>query len=235
MRIAICDDEKVQQDLLKNYIEEWAIENAEKIVINCFQSAEQFLFSWEEDMAYDLLVLDVEMGEMNGMELARKLRSQENEVPILFVTGYEKYMAMGYEVSALHYLLKPVRKEKLWEQLCRIRNSRKNMEKLWMQTAEGSIVVPVEHIWYIEADRHNCILHYADKEQMIKHTLSYVAKLLEHRKELVACHRSILVNLQHVSMIVKNELVMDNGERLPISRSMTGNVNQAFIRLYQGR
>ena len=235
MRIVICDGEPVQQELLKNYIEDWAVENAEKIMINCFQSAEQFLFGWEEDRAYDLLVLDVEMGEMNGMELARKLRSQECQVPILFVTGYEKYMAMGYEVSALHYLLKPVRKEKLWEQLNRIRNGRKNVEKLWFQTAAGSIVVPVEDIWYIEADRHNCILHYADKEQQIKHTLSYVTKLLEHRKELVACHRSLLVNLQHVSMIVKNELVMDNGERLPISRSMTGSVNQAFIRLFQGR
>lgn len=235
MRIAICDDEVIQQELLKNYIEDWGAIHEEKVAVNCFACAEEFLFSWEEDKAFDLLILDVEMGEMNGMELAKKLRSQESEVPILFVTGYEKYMAMGYEVSALHYLLKPVRREKLWEQLSRIQNSRKNMEKLWFQTTEGSIVVPVEDIWYIEADRHNCILHYADKAQMIKHTLSYVVKLLEHRKELVSCHRSLLVNLQHVSMIVKNELVMDNGERLPISRSMTGNVNQAFIRLFQGR
>ncbi len=235
MRIAICDDEKVQQELWKTYIEEWAARNAEKIVINCFQSAEQFLFSWEEDKCYDLLILDVEMGDMNGMELAKKLRSQESEVPILFVTGYEKYMAMGYEVSALHYLLKPIRKEKLWEQLERTRNNRKNIEKMWFQATQGSVVVPVEDIWYIEADRHNCILHYADREQQIKHTFSYVVKLLEHRKEFTACHRSLLVNLQHVSMIVKNELVMDNGERLPISRSMTGNVNQAFIRLFQGR
>ena len=102
MRIAICDDERVQQELLKNYIEEWTAENAEKVVLNCFQSAEQFLFSWEEDKSYDLLVLDVEMGDMSGMELAKKLRSQKSEVPIVFVTGYEKYMALGYEVSALH-------------------------------------------------------------------------------------------------------------------------------------
>ena len=235
MRIAICDDELIQQDLLRTYIEAWAAEKAEKVMINCFQSAEEFLFHWDEDKTYDLLVLDVEMGAMNGMELAKHLRSRNFGIPILFVTGYDKYIAMGYEVSALHYLLKPVRKEKLWEQLTRIQNSRKNMEKLWFQTAEGSILVPVEDIWYIEADRHNCVLHYADKTQQIKHTLSYVAKLLEHRKELVACHRSFLVNLQHVSMIVKNELVMDNGERLPISRSLTGSVNLAFIRLFQGR
>ncbi len=235
MRISICDDERAQQELLKSYIGQWAKEKNEKVVVNCFQSAEKFLFAWEEDKLYDLLILDVEMGEMNGMELAKKLRSQQCEIPILFVTGYEQYIAMGYEVSALHYLLKPVRREKLQEQLERIQNSRKTVEKLWFQTAEGSIVAPVEDIWYIEADRHNCILHYADRTLQIKHTLSYVTKLLEHRKEMVACHRSLLVNLQHVSMIVKNELVMDNGERLPISRSMTGSVNQAFIRLFQGR
>ncbi len=233
MRIGICDDERAQQELLKDYVEKWAEDNQEKTAIHCFISAEEFLFAWEEDKAYDLLILDVEMGEMNGMELAKKLRRGGAEVPILFVTGYEQYIAMGYEVSALHYLLKPVRKEKLWEQLARIRDSRKTVEKLWFQTAEGSIVVQVEDIWYIEADKHNCILHLGEKQQQIKHALSYVGKLLEHRRELVACHRSLLVNLQHVSMIVKNELVMDNGERLPVSRSMTGSVNQAFIRLFQ--
>lgn len=233
MKVAICDDEKVQQELLKGYVEKWAEKNEIKIGIQCFMSAEEFLFAWEEDKAYDLLILDVEMGVMNGMELARKLRNQGAELPILFVTGYEQYIGMGYEVSALHYLLKPVRSEKLWEQLNRIRDSKKTVEKLWFQTAEGSIVVAVDDIWYIEADRHNCILHLGEKQQQIKHALSYVGKLLEHRKELVACHRSLLVNLQHVSMIVKNELVMDSGERLPISRSMTGSVNQAFIRLFQ--
>lgn len=233
MRIGICDDETAQRELLRSYVEKWAEDNQEKTAIHCFRSAEEFLFAWEEDKLYDLLILDVEMGEMNGMELAKRLRSQDAEVPILFVTGYEKYIAMGYEVSALHYLLKPVRQEKLWEQLNRIRDRRKNVEKIWFQTTEGSIVVPVEDIWYIEADRHNCILHLGEKQQQIKHALSYVGKLLEHRKELVACHRSLLVNLQHVSMIVKNELVMDNGERLPISRSLTGSVNQAFIRLFQ--
>ncbi|MBQ8821357.1 MAG: response regulator transcription factor [Lachnospiraceae bacterium] len=233
MRIGICDDERAQQELLRSYVEKWAEDNQEKIAIHCFMSAEEFLFAWEEDKSFDLLILDVEMGEMNGMELAKKLRNQDAEVPILFVTGYERYIAMGYEVSALHYLLKPIRPEKLWEQLGRIRDRRKSIEKIWFQTAEGSIVVPVEDIWYIEADRHNCILHFGEKQQQIKHALSYVIKLLQHRRELVSCHRSLLVNLQHVSMIVKNELVMDNGERLPISRSLTGSVNQAFIRLFQ--
>lgn len=233
MRVAICDDERPQRELLGSYVEKWAQEHQEKLCVQCFASAEEFLFTWEEDRGFDLLMLDVEMGGMNGMELARRLRQQGADIPILFITGYEQYISMGYEVSALHYLLKPVREEKLREQLERIRDRKKTVEKLWFQTAEGSIVVPVEDIWYIEADRHNCVLHMGEQKQVIKHAISYVVKLLEHRRELVACHRSLLVNLQHASMIVKNELVLDNGERLPISRSMTGSVNQAFIRLYQ--
>ena len=120
MRIAICDDEEVQRKLLTAYLQEWASGQRRFLETISFCNAENFLFHWEEDKDFDLLILDIEMGAQSGVELALKLRAEGEPIPILFITGYESYMAQGYEVSALHYLLKPLNKEKLFDVLKRL-------------------------------------------------------------------------------------------------------------------
>lgn len=233
MRIAICDDEEVQCKLLAKYLNEWAELQSLSLTIVPFQNAESFLFAWEDDQAYDLLILDIEMGAMNGMELAMKLRSDKADIPILFVTGYDKYMAQGYEVSALHYLLKPIHKEKLWAVLDRLQTVRKPEEKILLQTEKGLKALNVSDIWYVEAAGHHCDVHTQSEQYMVQSKISEVSKLLEDKKEVVACHRSYLVNLTHVSAIVKTEIILDDQRRLPISRSMNKKVNEAFILCYK--
>ena len=114
MRIAICDDEEVQRLLLQRYVQEWALDSKVEVETRLFASGESFWFAWEDDRAYDLLVFDIEMGQLSGMELAAEIRRKDEDIPILFVTGYDSYMAQGFEVAALHYLLKPLRREKLF-------------------------------------------------------------------------------------------------------------------------
>ncbi len=236
MRIAICDDEQAQQLLVEKYLLEWGREHQSSIVTNLFSSGESFLFSWEEDKIYDLLIFDIEMGKMNGMELANEIRRQDEEIPILFITGYDSYMAQGYEVSALHYLLKPVNKEKLFTVLDRLQKNRErndNEEKLLFQTEEGSLSLPISKIWYVEAYGHQSILYTQDEEYVLKQSISAVEKLFEGKKEMIRCHRSYLVSLQHISAIVKNEIILDNKKRLPVSRNLSKEVNAAFIKNYK--
>ncbi len=236
MRVAICDDEQVQLSLLQKYLLAWGEEHRIPINTNLFPNGESFLFSWEEDKEYDLLMLDIEMEKINGMELAGILRQQDEEIPILFITGYDSYMAQGYEVSALHYLLKPVNKEKLFAVLDRLQKQRERQtkeEKVLFQTEEGKLSLPISQIWFIEASAHQCILYTQEQEYLLKQTISAVERLLEGKKEIIRCHRSYLVNLQHISAIVKNEIILDNKERLPISRNLSKEVNQAFIQNYR--
>ncbi len=236
MRIAICDDEQAQQLLVEKYLLEWGEEHQISIMTSLFPNGESFLFSWEEDKEYDLLIFDIEMGKMNGMELAGEIRKQDEEIPILFITGYDSYMAQGYEVSALHYLLKPVNKEKLFAVLDKLQKNREKTdseEKLLFQTEEGNLSIPISKIWYVEAYSHQSILYTQDEEYVLKHSISAVEKLLEGRKEFIRCHRSYLVNLQHISAIVKNEIVLDNKNRLPVSRNLSKEVNKAFIHNYR--
>ena len=233
MRIAICDDEEVQQKLLEKYLEEWAGQNHIPLATALFPSAEAFLFAWEDDKNYDLLILDIEMGKVNGMELAGDIRRQDEDIPILFVTGYDRYMAQGYEVAALQYLLKPLQKEKFFAVMDKLRQKEKPEEKLLFQTDNGVISLAVSKIWYIEANAHQCILYTAEEEHVLHASIGEMIKYLEKQPAFIRCHRSYLVNMQHVAAIVKPELILDDKRRLPVSRSAEKRVNQAFIEFYR--
>ena len=232
MRIAICDDEEAQQQLMKKYLTEWAETQCEKLEICTFSNAESFLFHWEDDKCFDLLILDIEMGALNGMQLARQLREQKENIPVLFVSGYDRYLAQGYEVSALHYLLKPVHKEKLFAVLDKLNREKRPEKKLMLQMEEGTLALPVSDIWYIEAADHRCVLHIENGSYELKHSFGELKKMLDDRKEIVCCHRSYLVNVQHISAIVKSEAIMDDNTRIPVSRGAAKQVNEAFIKNY---
>lgn len=234
MRIAICDDEKAQQLLLQKYLEEWAQASGTALKTELFASAEAFLFVWEEDKAYDLLILDIEMGAQNGMELAGHIRKEDEEIPILFVTGYDKYMAQGYEVAALHYLLKPIRKEKLFSLLDKLKEkNRRQEQRLLFQTEDGPLSLPPSRIWYLEAQAHWCILYTADMAYTLHSPIGELERFLSDQPEILRCHRSYLVNVLHICAIYKTELVLDDNRRLPLSRSAQKRVNQAFISLHE--
>lgn len=232
MKIAICDDEEAQRMLLSDYLTEWGKGRKNLPEISSFSSGESLLFSWEDE-AFDLLILDIEMGDLSGMELAGKIRKENDEIPILFITGYEKYMAQGYDVAALHYLLKPVHKEKLFEVLDGLSRKKKSEEKLIFPTAEGHLLLPASHIWYVEAMGHDCLLYTAEDKKQIRMSMGDAIKLLSGQKGFVQCHRSYMVNLQHISAIVRAEIVLDDGTRLPVSRRAQKEVNEAFIRNYR--
>lgn len=234
LRIAICDDEEVQQKLLKKYLEEWAGIHGVMLEMKFFLSGEEFAFSWEDDRNYDLLILDIEMGRLSGMELAGNIRRQDEEIPILFVTGYDRYMAQGYEVAALHYLLKPIHKEKFFAVLDKLKRKEKQEAKLLFQAEEGAVSLPVSKIWYLEARAHQCILYTAEEEYILHSSIGEMVQYLGNQREFVRCHRSYLVNVQHIAAIVKPELILDDRRRLPVSRSAEKEVNQAFIEFYKG-
>lgn len=94
--------------------------------------------------------------------------------------------------------------------------------------------LPVSRIWYIEARAHQCILYTEEEDFLLRSSISEVAGQLKGRREFVRCHRSYLVNLHHVSAIVKPELILDDRRRLPVSRSAEREVNRLFIEIFKG-
>ena len=119
LSIAGCDDNETDLQYINDMINVWATQERIPVSVRTFPSAESFLFHYSENNDYDILLLDVEMGKLNGIELARQIRLQNSCVQIVFITGYPDFIAEGYEVCALHYLMKPIKPEKFKEVLSR--------------------------------------------------------------------------------------------------------------------
>lgn len=234
MRVALCDDEKVQVSLTEQRIRRWGYERGMQVQTELFDSAEGLLISWEPGK-YDLLFLDIQMPGTDGMSLARQIRERDRDVGILFVTAYEEYMAQGYEVEAFRYLMKPVREEKLWEALDQfVRRSRKAQPQMVVDTPGGSRRVEAASILCIEAFAHTCELYRKGERISAR---AGITELEEQGKRLgvpfVRCHRSYSVNLMQVMSIGREEAVLSDGSRIPVSRRMYGGLNQAFIAYYR--
>ena len=107
MDIAIVEDEPVHSKVLSQYIFTWAKKQNKTVHISTYTNAAAFLFSLE-DRAPDAVFADIQMPGMNGMEMIRKLREKDSEMPVIFTSGLSEYLREGYEVQALHYLIKPI-------------------------------------------------------------------------------------------------------------------------------
>lgn len=234
MNIAICDDEKPQRELLQKYVYEWAGKQNKKINIFLFESSEQFSFYWSEEKTIDLILLDIQMGEHNGVELAKKIRETDEDMQIVFITAISEYIAEGYEVEALHYLVKPIDKERLFKCLDKASLKEKCIDsKVLLETKEGMIRVACHDIWYLEAFGHQCMIYTKNDVYEVKESISKMEANSELKEDyFVKCHRSYLVNLKHVSKVEKEAVVMDDGRKVPISRNSYKKVAQSFISFY---
>ncbi|MDE6748627.1 MAG: LytTR family DNA-binding domain-containing protein [Lachnospiraceae bacterium] len=225
--IAICDDDNSQIKALKKMLTEWN----SSTVIREYNSAEQFLFNYP-DVSCDLLLLDIEMGDMNGMELAKELRAKGDMLPIIFITGFSKYIGDGYDVEALHYLLKPVDKKKLFQVLDRYADRHKPDNRIILQSNGESVLVASDDIVYLEAFGKKTQVTLNDgKEIICTCGLSDVYGKLG--QGFVSCHRSYVVNIRLIRSISRTEVTMDSGKKIPVSRRLYDRVNRAFIDYYK--
>ena len=113
LKIAVVDDNEIDREYVSTLVRNWAETRNESVKLVPFPNAEAFLFAYEDDKEWNFLLLDIEMAEMNGVELAKTIRRENESVQMVFVTGFPDFIAEGYDVSALHYLMKPVSPEKL--------------------------------------------------------------------------------------------------------------------------
>lgn len=225
--ISICDDDNSQICALKKILTEWN----SHIIIDEYSSAEQFLFNYP-DRPCDLLLLDIEMGDMNGMELAKKLRAKGDMLPVIFITGFSEYIGDGYDVEALHYLIKPVDKQKLFQVLDRYVCRRKTDNRIILPSDDGSVLISVDDIVYLEAyGKKTLITLNSGEEITCTSGLSAVSEKVE--QGFVSCHRSYVVNIGYISSISKTEVTLDSGKKIPLSRRSYNAVNRAFIAYYK--
>ena len=228
-RIAVCDDSAADREYTASLVRAWAAETDHQVSISLFSSGENFLFRAEDEGSFDILLLDIEMGTLDGVTLAKRLRQKSETLQIVFITGYSDYIAEGYEVSALHYLMKPVKKEKLFSVLSRAAEKLHRDEKALHLEAGGQLVrIPVYAIRYADVQGNYVTVH-ANRDFTAKMTLSDLEKGLDDRFYRVG--RSAIVNLTKISRVTKTEILLQDGATVPLPRGAYDGVNRAIINL----
>lgn len=228
--IAVCDDNEADVAFVVSLIEKWKKEMMLPLQIESFLSAEAFLFAYETDRKYDLLFLDIEMEGMSGVELAKKLRGMGARLQLVFITGYMEYISEGYDVEALHYLMKPVTEIKLTEVLNRALERIKTREReLMLSLPDGIIKLPLYDIRYIEVSKNYVSVHTGETFR-VKKTLNELETELDDG--FFRVHRSYIVGLRYIKKITKTEVILKDGTVVPLSRKMYNDLNQAMIRYF---
>lgn len=228
-RIAVCDDSGADRQYISDLAVRWAGNTGHTVQIFTFESAEMFLFHYADKKDYDILLLDIEMGAMDGVTLAKQIRRDNESVQIVFITGYSDYISEGYEVAALHYLMKPVRQDKLFCVLDRAAEKLSRNEKVLNLEICGEMVrVPVYQIRYADVYGNYVTIH-ATSDITVKMTLGELEKELDDRFYRVS--RSVVVNLTYISRVTKTEIKMSDGVSIPLPRGAYEGVNRAIINM----
>ena len=235
MRIAICEDEKVILDFESSLVTQWAAGAGCPLQLDTYISAEQFLFESEDKAPYDVLIFDIQMKNMNGMELAKKLRERGCDAVIIFITCVPDYAIEGYEVGAVRYILKPVKQEVLSGLLDSVWAERQKKAEDYFVLGQGADIekISFDRIVYIEARGHYVFLKAQDFEREWKACFSDTAAAFEGRN-FFCLRRGLSVNLNHVERITRTECLLDNGEVLPVARGVYKELNDAFIKCCMG-
>ncbi|MCH5273925.1 MAG: response regulator transcription factor [Lachnospiraceae bacterium] len=227
--IALCDDSAKDRQNIAALVKAWADSSGYSVVTEEFPSAEAFLFCYAQDKAFDILLLDIEMGGMDGVTLAKQIRQEDRNMQIVFITGYGDYIAEGYEVAALHYLMKPVHEDKLEQVMNRAVECLHREERtLTLKTAEGIVRLPFGRILYLEAARNYVAVHAEGFDDcVVRRKLGEFEDELDNRFFRVG--RSYIVNLSKLYRITRTELKFPDGTVLPLPRGAYDTLNRAII------
>lgn len=227
-RIAVCDDNPIDAAYVEKLLNIWAHERGIYVSVEIFPSAEAFLFCYEEDKAFDFLLLDIEMGAMDGVALAKRVRREDEALQLIFITGYSDYITQGYDVSALHYLLKPVNREKFFDVLDRgMERWNRNQKFLNLELSGETVRVPLREIRYLDVCRNYVTIH-GKKDYTVKRSL----REFEHQLDTGFCRagRSLILNLSFVRRVTRTEVYLSDQTVLPLPRGAYETVNREIIR-----
>lgn len=236
LRICYCEDEPAQVLAMKQILLKWP-----EAALTVYSSAEAFLFehglgakpagsAQQPACPFDLLILDIQLDQMSGMELAKRVRQWDASVAIIFLTNDPAYVFAGYEVAAARYFMKPLSEEKLFPVLRELEEKQTTEKKYWIFTMDGEKVkLDTEQMISIEAVGHYIKIQTAVQCFEIKKSLQEAARELPDT-EFISPHRSYLVQIKAIRRITRISLILENGQEIPLSRNRYQEVNEAFIR-----
>ena len=177
IRIAIADDDAAFLAKIEKYIQKYQKENGEDIQLTAFSDAKELIEGYSP--VYDIVILDIEMPGMNGMEAAEKIRQADEDVVLMFITNMIQYAIRGYSVGALDFVMKPVNYYTFSLKLTRAIGRIQKIEKEILLKQQDSVKkVPVEEIYYVEIQNRMLYYHTSEGEYVVRGTIKNALDML---------------------------------------------------------
>lgn len=228
MRIAVVDDESVfRKQITEEIVSLYGSED-----VSCFhyEDGTEVIRSLENGFELDAVFLDIEMKNMDGMQTARKIRELSKDIPIVFVTSHTDLAMDGYEVAAFRFLSKPVVREKLRQTLQDLEKKLKVDEKIVLVKEGEQIVNSVSDLIYVEAANNSTRFVFRKQTVELRMKFKEAMALVDNvSSDFCKCHRSYYINLAHVTKLSAQDASMDNGQTIPVARSVCGEAKQKLF------
>ena len=233
LQIAVCDDEPIDRQQVETLTTDIMTAEGLACALSGYESATALLTAIQGGAQFHILLLDVMMEGLDGMELAAALRKLENGTAIVFISSNRDMALRGYEVSASRYLAKPLRKEQLREALLYCCKTFCEKKEILLPTAKGQRRILLSEILYTEAMERVTKLALTDQMEEVSMKFSDLSALLPEC-QFVLCHRSYLVNLEHIAYIRSRELELTTGAVLPVSKYRLDELQRRLVDYLSG-
>jgi DNA-binding LytR/AlgR family response regulator len=225
-RIALCDDEQIFSEEHKNLCTVILQKNKIEHHIDVFGSGDAFLGSKKY---YDLILLDIVMEGMSGMDIAAEIRKHDSEIEIIFITSSNKYALQGYDVNALHYLLKPVNAKVLERLILSDYHKKYQSEFLVFKSGTQNLKIPVKDIIRAETVGRRVAVTLTDSVVYFPGKLTQLLNELPG-EQFIRCHQAFIINLHNTRELTRQSAFAVNGTQTPVSRTYTKDVQKAFLK-----
>jgi len=218
IRVAIVEDDPIYQRQLKSYLSQYETEFGQTFQVTVFSAGHEIAYHYTAE--YDIILMDIELGAVSGMEAAEIIRTMDQDVVIIFITNSPQYAIRGYAVEALDYVLKPITYFAFAERLNRAleRMGRRKRQYIRVSISRGRVKkLDISEIFYVEVREHILIYHTKDGDLTVSGNLRDVEKQLEG-KGFFRCNKGYLVNLEHVEGF-REDTALVGGDQVQISRA----------------
>lgn len=233
IKIAICDDEEKELQRTKSLCSSYVSKYPElDIRISSYQSSTELLSLIEREN-FDVLLLDIYMPEMTGIQLAQSLRKQEKECQIVFVTTSLAHAIEAFSLHAAHYLVKPYTEQQLGDALNKAITAieKKKNSFIMLKTANGILKVNLAEIIYTETERHIQNIHLADgKNLAIRITCLELFELVSGDSRFYKCGSTYIINLGKIEEVTSRTIIFENNEQIPMMRRQYKELLEQYTR-----
>lgn len=229
-QLALCDDQSIVLDAHTNVCRAIFEKLNIEYQISAFASSADFILALGAGQRrFDMILLDIVIDGVDGIRLARMIREVDEDAAIVFITSYDAYALQGYDVKALHYLLKPL-DPTLLESLINSVYTEKYLAAVWIvKSGERHKRIPIKEIVCMETvGRHVEV-------SLTGGTVNYPGKLSDILSELpaglfVRCHQAFAVNIENIRELTRRKVIAVNGKEIPVSRTFLQGIRTAFLR-----